>query len=225
MKEEAIKILIVDDHDLIREGLKRIISYEKDMRIVGEADNGEKGLEMIKLYNPDVLLLDVNMPLMDGIKVLQKIRSEAIDIKVIMLTIENQRQTIHEAINNGIDGYVLKESAGAEIIDAIKTVLRGEKYLDKSLVATLFSDIKSSNIKTVSVLDSLSKRELEVLLKISKGFSNKEVGELLFLSEKTVKNYATSIFIKINAHDRVQATIIALENHIEDYYKSRFNDL
>ena len=221
MKKEAIKILIVDDHHLIREGLKRIISYEEDLSIIGEADNGEKAMEMIRLHKPDVLLLDVNMPLMNGIKVLQRIKEEAIDIKIIMLTIENQRQTIHEAINKGIDGYVLKESAGAEIIDAIKTVLKGEKYIDKSLIATLFSDIKSSNTKTNCILDSLSKRELEVLLKISKGFSNKDIGELLFLSEKTVKNYATSIFIKINAHDRVQATITALENHVEDYYKSR----
>lgn len=182
MKKQAIKILIVDDHDLIREGLKRIISYEEDFHIIGEADNGEKAIEMIKLYKPDVLLLDINMPLMNGIGVLKWIREEAIVIKIIMLTIENQRQTIHEAINNGIDGYVLKESAGAEIIDAIRTVIKGEKYIDKSLISTLFSDIKSSNKKTNNILDNLSKRELEVLLKISKGYSNKDVGELLFLS-------------------------------------------
>jgi two-component system response regulator DegU len=224
MKKQTIKILIVDDHDLIREGLKRIISYEEDFNIIGEADNGEKAIDMIKLYKPEVLLLDINMPLMNGIGVLKWIREEAIVIKIIMLTIENQRQTIHEAINNGIDGYVLKESAGAEIIDAIRTVLKGEKYIDKSLISTLFSDIKSSNKKTINILDNLSKRELEVLLKISKGCSNKDVGELLFLSEKTVKNYATNIFIKINAHDRVQATIIALENHIEGYYKTRFDE-
>lgn len=223
MKNKAIKILIADDHALIRQGLKSIISFEKDLMVVGEAENGEKVLEMIKIHQPDILLLDINMPLVDGIRVLQRIKQEGIYVKIIMLTIENQRQIIHEAINNGVDGYVLKDSAGEEIIDAIKTVYNGEKYIDKSLVSTLFSDIKNKN-KVVSILDCLSKREAEVLLKMSKGYSNKEIGEQLYLSEKTIKNYATNLFIKINAHDRVGATIIALENHIGDYYKLKFGE-
>lgn len=224
MKKEEIKILIADDHDLIRQGLKSIISFERDLIVVGEANNGESVLNMIKLLKPDILLLDINMPVVSGIKVLQKIREEGIAVKIIMLTIENQRQTIHEAIDIGADGYVLKDSAGEEIIDAIKIVFSGEKYIDKSLVSTLFSDIRGKNKKSASILDCLSKREAEVLLKISKGLSNKEIGEQLYLSEKTIKNYATNLFVKINAHDRVQATIIALENHINDYYKSKFGD-
>lgn len=223
MKNKVIKILIADDHTLIRQGLKSIISFEEDLVVVGEAENGEKAIEMIKLLQPDILLLDVNMPLINGIKVLQRIKEEKIPVKIIMLTIENQRQTIHEAINNGVDGYVLKDSAGEEIIDAIKIVHGGEKYIDKSLVTTLFSAIKSKT-KGTGILDCLSKREAEVLLKISKGYSNKEIGEQLYLSEKTIKNYATNLFVKINSHDRVGATIIALENHIGDYYKSKFED-
>lgn len=224
MKKEEIKILIADDHDLIRQGLKSIIGLEDDLVVVGEADNGESVLNMMKIHKPDILLLDINMPSISGIKVLQKIREEGIAVKIIMLTIENQRQTIHEAINIGADGYVLKDSAGEEIIDAIRIVHSGEKYIDKSLVSILFSDIRRKNKKTVSILDCLSKRETEVLLKISKGLSNKEIGGQLYLSEKTIKNYATNLFVKINAHDRVQATIIALENHIDDYYKAKFGD-
>lgn len=224
MKNGEIKILIADDHDLIRQGLKRILSFEEGFCIVGEAENGERALEMIKQHKPDVLLLDVNMPLIDGIKVLERVKEEGSTVKIIMLTIENQRQTIRQAINIGVDGYVLKDSAGEEIIEAIKTVYNGEKYIDKSLVSLLFSDIKNKDIKTTSILDTLSKREIEVLLKISKGLSNKEIGEKLYLSEKTIKNYATNLFIKINAHDRVQATIIGLENHIEDYYKLKFEE-
>jgi DNA-binding NarL/FixJ family response regulator len=140
-----------------------------------------------------------------------------------MLTMENQSQTIHEAINQGVDGYVLKDSAGEEIIDAIRTVYSGEKYIDKSLVSTLFMNIKGRN-KVKSVLDALSKREAEVLVKISKGYSNKMIGEQLYLSEKTIKNYVTNVFLKINAHDRVGATIIALENQIEAYYRSKFGE-
>lgn len=223
MKNEMIKILIADDHDLIRQGLKRILSFEENFLIVGEAENGEKVMEILKSNKPDVLLLDRNMPVMDGIKVIKQIQEEGIEIKIIMLTIENQRQTIHEAINIGVDGYVLKDSAGEEIIEAIKTVCSGEKYIDKSLVSILFSDIKNINKQTISIFDKLSQRELEVLLRISRGFSNKEISEQLYLSEKTVKNYATSLFAKLEAHDRVRATIIALENHIEDYcaYKDK----
>jgi two-component system, NarL family, response regulator DegU len=225
MKNEGIKVLIADDHDLIRQGLKRIIEFEDDLFIVGEADNGEKVLKMLKLYDPDVLLLDRNMPLMNGIEVLKRIKEEVSEIKVIMLTVENDSKTIKEAINIGADGYVLKDSAGTDIVDAIKAVYTGEKYIDKSLVSLLFSDIKGRDKKKdVFVLDTLSQRELEVLLKISKGCSNKEIGEQLYLSEKTVKNYATNLFRKINAHDRVHATIFAIENNIEDYYKSKFKE-
>jgi two-component system, NarL family, response regulator DegU len=223
MKNKVVKILIVDDHALIRQGLKSIISLEEDFIVIGEAENGEKALELIKQYHPDIMLLDINMPQLNGMKLLEQIREKEMDIKIIMLTIENQRQTIHEAINQGVDGYVLKDSAGEEIIDAIKAVYSGEKYIDKSLVSTLFMDIKSK-AKAKSVLDSLSKREAEVLLKISKGYSNKVIGEQLYLSEKTIKNYATNVFLKINAHDRVGATIIALGNQIEDYYKSKFGE-
>lgn len=225
MKKEEIRILIADDHELIRHGLKSIIGYEEDLVVIGEADNGESALREIKLKKPDIVLLDVNMPHMDGIKVLKKIKEEDLKIKIIMLTIENQRHTIHEAINNGVDGYVLKDSAGAQIIDAIKTVFKGEKYIDKSLVSLLFTDIKEKRSREASIFDSLSKREMEVLLKISKGLSNKEIGEQLYLSEKTIKNYATNLFIKINAHDRVQATILAIENHIDEYYKDKFGNM
>jgi two-component system response regulator DegU len=223
MKGKVIKILIVDDHALIRQGLKSIISFEEDLIVIAEAENGEKALELIKQHHPDIMLLDINMPQLNGMKLLEYIRAASIEIKIIMLTMENQSQTIHEAINQGVDGYVLKDSAGEEIIDAIRTVYSGEKYIDKSLVSTLFMNIKGRN-KVKSVLDALSKREAEVLVKISKGYSNKMIGEQLYLSEKTIKNYVTNVFLKINAHDRVGATIIALENQIEAYYRSKFGE-
>lgn len=221
MTKKLIKVFIADDHDLIRKGLKSIISFEKDMIIVGEAENGEKVLQMLKKCTPDVVLLDFNMPLLNGIEVLKKIKEQISTMKIIMLTIENNSKIIHEAINIGADGYLLKDSAGTEIANAIRTVCDGDKYIDKLLVSALFSDIK--NKKANSILDTLSKRELEVLLKISKGFSNKQIGEQLFLSEKTVRNYATNLFRKLNAHDRVHATIIAYECCLEEYYKSKFN--
>ncbi|MBL4936596.1 response regulator transcription factor [Clostridium sp. YIM B02515] len=223
MKGE-IKVLIADDHAIIREGLKRIISFEEDIEIVGEAEDGDKVISLLERIVPDVVLLDCNMPIKNGIEVLKSIKNNSETIKVIMLTIENDRNTIHAAIHIGADGYVLKDSAGTEIVNAIRMVYKGEKYIDKSLVSMLFLDIKSKDRKYSSALDKLSKREIEVLIKISKGLSNKEIGEQLFLSEKTIKNYATNLFRKIDVDDRVQATIFAIENKIEEYYKKRYSE-
>lgn len=224
MENDVIKILVADDHDVIRQGLRRIISFEEDMNIVAEAENGGRALELSNQYKFDIVLLDCNMPVMNGIQILERIKQQGDKTKVIMLTIENDRKTLHTAINIGADGYILKDSAGTEIVNAIRLVHNGEKYVDKSLVSILFSDIKVKDGKESSILDILSKREVEVLNKISKGFSNKDIGEQLFLSEKTVKNYATNLFRKINVEDRVQATIFAIENNIEEYYKIKYQD-
>ncbi|MBK5241506.1 response regulator transcription factor [Clostridium sp.] len=222
MKKEEIKVLIADDHDLIRQGLKRIIGFEENIIILGEAENGQKVIDMLKVCEPDIILLDMKMPLMDGLEVLQRAKKELQNIKIIMLTVENEKSFIMDAIDKGADGYVLKESAGTEIVEAIKTVHKGDKYIDKSLVSLLFSRFKNKDKKEQPILDSLTKREVEVLLYISKGLSNKDIGERLFLSEKTVKNYATILFRKIKAHDRVKATIFAIEMHIQQYYDSKY---
>ncbi len=224
MSSEIIKVLIADDHALIRQGLKSIIGLEKDLILVGEAENGEKVLTMLDIAKPDVLLLDLNMPLLNGIKVIEEAKKISSVIKIIVITIESNREIIHKAINFGADGYVLKDSAGTEIVEAIRTVYIGGKYIDKSLVSTLFLDIKDNNEKIKSILDDLSKREIEVLLKISRGCSNKEIGEQLYISEKTVKNYATKLFRKLNAPDRVHATIIAFQSSIEEYYKIKYKE-
>jgi two-component system response regulator DegU len=224
MKKQKIKVLIADDHDLIRQGLKRVISFEEDIIVIGEAENGQKTLDMLKTYEPDVLLLDMKMPFMDGIEVLQRAKESSKTIKIIMITVENDSKLILEAIDKGADGYLLKESAGTKVVEAIKSVYGGDKYIDNSLVSVLFSEFKTKEKKHQSILDSLTKREIEVLLYISKGLSNKDIGERLYLSEKTVKNYATSLFKKTEAHDRVKATIFALSEHIQEYYESKFQE-
>ncbi|MGL5086996.1 MAG: response regulator, partial [Clostridium sp.] len=183
MRENKIKLIIVDDHDLIREGLNRILSFEDDLHILGEGKNGMEGLNLIKELKPNVVLLDINMPIMDGIETLKNIKNYSRDIKVVMLTVENDRRTINKAIDIGADAYVLKESAGSEITNAIRLVNNGEKYIDKALVKIIFSDIKSNFNKEKSSLDSLTDRELNILFEISSGLRNKEIAEKLFLSE------------------------------------------
>lgn len=220
MKTQEIKILVVDDHDLIRQGLKRLIDLDESITFIGEANNGEKAINMINILKPDVVLLDMKMPILDGLEVLKQIKQNNQGTKVIMLTIENERNVIIEAINIGADGYILKESAGKEVVNAIHTVIKGDKYIDKSLVSILFSDIKEgSNNKDQHILNKLTKREIDVLYYLSKGLSNKEIGEQLYLSEKTIKNYATKLFRKLEINDRVQATIFALNNNIDNFYK------
>lgn len=223
MNENKIKLIIVDDHDLIREGLNRILSFEEDLLILGEGKNGKEGLELIKSLKPDIVLLDINMPIMNGIETLKNIKAYDKGIKVVMLTVENDRRTINTAIDIGADAYVLKESAGSEITNAIRLVNNGEKYIDKSLVKIIFSDIKNSFNKEKEILDSLTDRELNILFEISTGLINKEIAEKLFLSEKTIKNYVTNVFRKIYVEDRVQATIFAINNNVEEYYKAKIN--
>lgn len=211
---KKIKLLIADDHALIREGLKRMLEFEEDLSFLGESCNGQELLDILKEEEPNIALLDMNMPVMDGIETLREIKKNHQNIKVIMLTVENDRNTIQKAIETGADGYVLKDSAGEEIVNAIRTVFNGGQYIDKSLVNILFSALRSSEPKGDNILKTLTTRELEILSKISEGHSNKEIGEQLFISEKTVKNYATKIFRKIGVDDRVQATILAIKNNI-----------
>lgn len=226
MSKSKINVMVVDDHDLIREGLNRIISFEDDLMITGQYYNGEVLLNDIRNNMPDVVLLDINMPIKNGLDTLRVLKNLYKDVKVVMLTVENDKNTIMEAIDIGADAYILKESAGAEVVTAIRTVFWGDKYIDKALIKVIFTDFKSvgsSVIKENQILDLLTNRELSILYEISRGLKNKEIADKLFLSEKTIKNYITSMFKKIGVEDRVQATIYAIRNNIDDFYKNKLN--
>lgn len=219
---KVIRLAITDDHALIREGLIRIISYEKDLEIVIESDSGEDLINKLEEVTPDIILLDINMDKLDGVETLKIVKEKWPDIKIIILTVEKQKRKIKEVLSLGADGYVLKESAGSEITSAIRAVEGGGRYIDKSLMQTVFMEEIIG--KKQDKLDKLSDRELNVLIKLSEGMKNKEIAESLYLSEKTVKNYLTSIFRKINVEDRVHATIYALENNVKEYYESKKKD-
>lgn len=214
-----INIAIADDHALIREGLSKILSYEKDLNIVAESSSGEDLIKKIEGIEVEIVLLDINMYALDGIETLKIIKNKWNKIKVIILTVEKQRRKIREAMDLGASGYVLKESAGSEITNAIRTVYAGGKYIDKSLIDSFINDVNIE--ETNNLLDSLTNRELRILLEISNGLKNKDIAEKLYLSEKTIKNYVTAIFKKIGVEDRVHATIFAINNGIEGYYNRR----
>lgn len=217
-----IRLAITDDHALIREGLIRIISYEKDLEIVIESDSGEDLIKKLEKVTPEIILLDINMDKLDGVETLKIVKKRWPQIKIVILTVEKQKRKIKEVLKLGADGYVLKESAGEEITSAIRNVVAGGKYIDKSLMQTMFMEAMVG--KKGSELDELSDRELNVLIMLSQGMKNKEIADNLYLSEKTVKNYVTSIFRKINVEDRVHAAIYALENNVAEYYENKKRD-
>jgi len=211
-----IRIMIADDYEIIREGIKRVLEFEDNIKVVAESVDGNDVINQVKILKPDVLLLDMSMPGHSGLEILKLLRGDNIDIKVIILTIERGADIINAAIAAGADGYVVKESTTAEIVEAINTVHAGKKYLDKSLMGLMFNKYNHQNKE--SIFDELSERELEITYWISKGYSNKEIAGELYLSEKTIKNNLTKIFKKLEVKDRVHAAVLAVTNNIEAYY-------
>ena len=217
MSDSIIRVMIADDYEIIREGIKRVLSYEDDIKIVAESVDGHDVINQVEFLKPDVLLLDMSMPGHNGLEILRLLRKQGDKTKVIMLTVERGADIINQAIEFGADGYVVKESTTAEIVEAIHSVYNGQKYLDKSLIDMMFK--KYQEPKDQSVFRELSKRELQILYYISKGFSNKEIAEELYVSEKTVKNNVTKLLRKMEVKDRVHAAIFAVTHHIDQYLK------
>jgi DNA-binding NarL/FixJ family response regulator len=209
--------MIADDYEIIRHGIKRVLEFEDNIKVVAEAIDGREVINQVNILKPDVLLLDMSMPGKSGLEILKLLRGDGNKVKIIMLTIERGADIINAAIENGADGYVTKESTTVEIVEAINTVFKGNKYLDKSLMNFMFQ--KYNEPEKESVFDVLSKRELEILYWVAKGHSNKEIAGVLYLSEKTVKNNLTRIFKKLEVKDRVHAAVLAVTNKIDEYFK------
>lgn len=209
----AIKIMIADDHSMIREGLKSLLELEGDIQVVEEAEDGVDCLEKLKICTPDVLLLDINMPRKNGLEVLQTLKSSKSKIKVLVLTVHNEVEYLMKAVDIGVDGYILKDSESAELKKAIFSIVEGENYIQPSLIPSLNSKMIEKN-RDEGKIESLTKRELEVLKLLAVGMYNKEVAEKLNISERTVKNHVSNIFKKIEVTDRTQAAVFAIRNNL-----------
>lgn len=209
----AIKIMIADDHSMIREGLKSLLELEGDIQVVAEAEDGVDCLEKLKICTPDVLLLDINMPRKNGLEVLQTLKSSKSKIKVLVLTVHNEVEYLMKAVDIGVDGYILKDSESAELKKAIFSIVEGENYIQPSLIPALNSKMIEKN-RDEGKIESLTKRELEVLKLLAVGMYNKEVAEKLNISERTVKNHVSNIFKKIEVTDRTQAAVFAIRNNL-----------
>lgn len=215
--KKQITVLIVDDHSLMRQGLEQILELENDIKVIGQASNGEEAIQKTLEYKPDVVLLDINMPLVNGIEALRRLRDIGVDSKIVMLTIHDDREYLYETLNIGADGYVLKDADSETLIKAIRDVYKGKSFIQPSLATYLAKEYKAANKDSdkSSVKDVLTRREYEVLTLVAEGLNNKEIAERLYISEKTVKNHVSNIFRKINVSDRIQAAIYAYRNNIK----------
>lgn len=214
---EKIKVMIVDDHSLIREGLRQLLEFDGSIEIVGEASNGVECLEKLDECNPEVLLLDINMPEKNGIEVLEQIKEDQSQIKVLILTVHNEMDYLMKAVDIGVDGYILKDSESTELKKAIRTVKGGENYIQPSLIPALNSQLLSRDTDKDKI-SLLTNRELEVLVQVANGMFNKEIATNLNISERTVKNHISNIFKKIDVSDRTQAAVFAIKNNIIKLY-------
>lgn len=206
-----IKILLADDHSMIREGIKQLLELDENFSVVGQAGDGIECMKFLKEEVPDILLLDVNMPRMNGIEVLEQIKEENINVKVLILTIHNEVDYLLKAVDIGCDGYVLKDSDIGLLKKAIFSVYNGDTFIQPDLIPILNVGLINRE-ESVQTLEGLTKRELEVLKLITEGLFNKEIAYKLNISERTVKNHVSNIFKKINASDRTQAAVFAIRH-------------
>lgn len=209
----VINVMIVDDHELIRQGLQKILEIEDDISVVGVAEDGESAIKLASSLNPDVMLLDINMKGMGGIKALKRIKEMGLKVKVIMLTIHSDREYLMETVNLGASGYVLKDTGTDGLIAAIRQVHAGQSYIHPAVM----EQAQKAEYITVKdpEIEKLTKREIEVIGLIADGLNNKEIADVLFISEKTVKNHVSNMFKKINVTDRTQAAIFAFKHNIK----------
>lgn len=216
-----IRILIADDHLLLRQGIRNFLSMEPDFEIIGEAVDGEDAITQTQSLRPDVLLLDINMPKVNGIEVAGRLKDLCPEVRILALTIHDDENYMMNMIQNGAAGYLLKDVEPSMMTQAIRRVHAGESYVEPSLTKKLFRGITTrEEQKTahpqpgMAENDRLSAREIEVLRLIGKGMSNAEIARELYLSEKTVKNHLTNIFRKIQVSDRTQAVLFAIKHKI-----------
>lgn len=214
--QSNIRVMIVDDHELIRQGLRKILEIENDIIVAGVAEDGESALVMAQELNPDVMLLDINMKGLNGIKTLKRIKEMGLKVKVIMLTIHSDREYLLETVGLGASGYLLKDTGTDNLVTAIRRVNEGCSYIQPSMADESATDLLRKAAVPDPEKDKLTRREIEVIALIADGLNNKEIADQLYISEKTVKNHVSNLFKKINVTDRTQAAIFAFKHSIKE---------
>jgi DNA-binding NarL/FixJ family response regulator len=208
----AIRILIADDHTMVRQGLSQICGGESDMTVVGQASNGQEACRLADLVEPHVVVMDINMPLLDGVQATRYITKTKPAVGVIILTMYRQDQYVFEAIKAGARAYLLKDADSDELLRAIRAVAEGEALLDSAIALKMMDEFRRLQRGAVGAdgITHLTERELEILRLVAQGLENNEIGDQLGLSEKTIRNRLTTIFEKLHVNNRIQAALYAL---------------
>ncbi|MBU8881166.1 response regulator transcription factor [Bacillus sp. FJAT-29790] len=219
------KIVIIDDHQLFREGVKRILDFEKSFDVVAEGDDGSDVIPLVEEYHPDVIIMDINMPNMNGVEATRQLIERHPDSKVIILSIHDDENYVSHALKTGASGYLLKEMDADALVEAVKVVADGGSYLHPKVTHNLVNEYRRlaaeesgqghtylQRIEIRRPLHLLTRRECEVLQLLADGKSNRGIGEAIFISEKTVKNHVSNILQKMNVNDRTQAVVVAIKN-------------
>lgn len=219
------KIIIIDDHQLFREGVKRILDFEKTFEVVAEGDDGTESITLVEEHQPDVVIMDINMPTVNGVEATRQLIEKYPTTKVIILSIHDDESYVQHALKTGATGYLLKEMDADALIEAVKVVADGGSYLHPKVTHNLVKEYRrlavevagtgggyQSQVEIRRPLHLLTRRECEVLQLLADGKSNRGIGEALFISEKTVKNHVSNILQKMNVNDRTQAVVEAIKN-------------
>lgn len=214
-----IKVLIADDQDILVEGLKLILSSETDIEIIGTANNGQKAYELCKYKKPNVVLMDIQMPELNGVEATALIKKDFPEIKIIVLTTFNDDQYIYDALKNGASGYLLKDTSPSEIANAIRTVNNGGALIQSEVAVKVidkFSQLANETVDKIidKRVELLTEREIEICRLIAEGKNNKEIADQLFLSQGTVKNHITRVLIKLDLRDRTQLAVFTIKNDL-----------
>jgi len=209
---QPIRVLVVDDHLLFRRGVLAALASRPHIEVVGEAGNGEEAVQLARQTQPDVILMDIAMPVCSGLEATRQIKRELPRIKIIMLTVSEEDEALFEAVRAGAEGYLLKDLKVNQLFEAIESVVRGEAPLSGAIAAKLLRELQRStpsHAVPAELTETLSEREIEILTLVGQGLSNKEIADRLYISESTVKNHLRTILDKLHLRNRIQAAIYA----------------
>ena len=209
----TIRILLADDHGILRAGLRSLLNAESDLTVIGEAENGRQALYMTREMEPDLILMDISMPEMGGIDALKQINETLPSVKVLMLTVHEDEGLLKKAIQAGASGYVVKRAVESELITAIRTIMQGDIYIHPSMTKILIRDlVEAPKARKQSSDNTLTQREIDVLRLIARGYTNKQIAQKLIISARTVEGHRANIMNKLDLHSRVELVEYA-ENH------------
>jgi len=212
-----IRVLLVEDHTMVRAGLRALLERTKDINVLGEASNGQEAIDMTVELKPDVLVMDIMMPRLNGIQAAEQIRDMKLSVNILLLSMYSDEGLVHQALQSGVKGYVLKTSVSEELLWAIRTVSRGETYLSAAISSIVVESALHPNaLKTSDPLDDLSPREKEILQLIAEEHTSGDIGKILFISEKTVEKHRASLMEKLHVHNLAGLVRLAIKYGLVD---------